>query len=99
MRLAYLVCLILVILGFLLNVTLSIIMLVWVKKDKVVETPKLVLYANIFHLIAFLAISCSFLADVFVFMYALIVYLFISIPILMFNIGILIRSIRERRSY
>ena len=46
-----LVCLILVILGFLLNVSLSIIMLVWLKKDKVVETPKLGLYTNIFHLI------------------------------------------------
>jgi hypothetical protein len=95
MRLAYLVCLILVILGFLLNVTLSIIMLVWVKKDKVVETPKLVLYANIIHLIVFL-----------VFIYTIffedgcaggMLYLFISIPILMFNIGIMIRSIREKR--
>ena len=98
MEVDVLVCLILVILGFLLNVSLSIIMLVWVKKDKVVETPKLVLYTNIFQLIVFLAISCFFLADGFFFMWALIVYLFISIPILMFNIGILIRSIRERRS-
>ena len=91
------VCLILGIFGLLLNVTLSIIMLVWVKKDKVVETPKLVLYANILHLIALLVISCFFLADGFFFMYVLIPYLIISIPILMFNIGILIRSIRERR--
>lgn len=98
MEVDVLVCLILVILGFLLNVSLSIIMLVWVKKDKVVETPKLVLYTNIFHLIVFFAISCFFLADGFFFMWALIVYLFISIPILMFNIGILIRSIRERQS-
>lgn len=49
MELVYFIILILVVLGLLLNLTLSFIMLAWVKKDKIVETPRLVLYANIIH--------------------------------------------------
>lgn len=95
MELVYFIILILVVLGLLLNLTLSFIMLAWVKKDKIVETPRLVLYANIIHIAVFLAfIYTIFFEDGYA---GGMLYLFISIPVMMFNVGILIRSIRERR--